>query len=58
MPGLSREHLTQMRSVPPKRCDACAALVVLNYCRQCDEYFEAGHHCPGEHQKHVGHRTY
>jgi len=57
MPLLGMNDLVSMRNEPPRRCDKCLMLVVKNYCRECDEFFEAGHACEG-HDQHKGHRTY
>lgn len=62
MPLLSVEQLQQMNDVKPHRCGDCGQAVRRNYCRQCDEFFEAGHMegCPATtpDDLHKGHRTY
>ena len=57
-PMLDDTTLKAMRSTPPRLCDECQVWVVKNYCRSCDEFFEAGHQCPDLGLKHIGHRTY
>ena len=66
MPLLSDEDLARMRAEEPVECASCKAMVRKNYCRQCDEFFYAGHadECPQTDpdlvwgDDHKGHRTY
>lgn len=62
MPLLNVEQLERMNAVKPHACRGCHQAVRRNYCRQCDEFFEAGHMegCPqaADDNVHKGHRTY
>lgn len=62
MPLLDLGQLTALRSKPAEVCLACERAVNPNYCRECDEYFEAGHlgvtdECR-RNASHDSHRTY
>lgn len=63
MPGLNLVELRQLNRVPPYLCPDCRYPVRKNYCRECDEFFEAGHSAPvcrDAHGtvKHEKHRSY
>lgn len=62
MPLLDVLSLQALSMIPPHECKRCGRAVRKNYCRQCDEFFEAGHlgvtdECLGQ-AKHDAHRTY
>lgn len=62
MPLLDLAALEALHKIQPHQCEHCGRAVRLNYCRQCDEFFEAGHLAVTDecmrHAKHDGHRTY
>lgn len=58
MPTLDLAQLEALRNKPARLCDECGRAVNPNYCRECDEFFEAGH-MPGVcDTTHDSHRTY
>lgn len=65
MPSLSPDQVKALLSEhDPDICPECGQRIVKNYCRQCDEFFYAGHEptCPRMtgtwSDDHAGHRTY
>lgn len=67
MPSLDAKQLLDLlEKTGGACCGACNNRVRKNYCRQCDEYYYAGHaaECPriapgsDSGDAHVGHRTY
>lgn len=62
MPVLNLTQLRSLSRTPPYLCRDCRYSVRKNYCRECDEFFEAGHQAPvcrdAHGQKHEKHRTY
>ena len=43
MPALSEKDQAKMRAEKHEICTECGNSTSQNYCRSCDEYFEAGH---------------
>lgn len=63
MPLLSVESLEALSTMEVRRCETCRQAVRMNYCRECDVYFEAGHAGSGVddercNHEHDSHRTY
>jgi predicted amidophosphoribosyltransferase len=60
MPTLDLAQLQALQGRPARVCPTCGRAVRPNYCRECDEFFEAGHVaeavCPDA--RHDSHRTY
>lgn len=60
MPTLDQAQLEALRREPVRICETCTRAVAKNYCRQCDEFFEAGHMAEecAPNGIHDHHRTY
>lgn len=55
-------QLRFVRQQQPQECPSCHASILMNYCRDCDEFFDDGHHpaCTGSslHSSHRNYRTF
>lgn len=61
MTTLSEASLQALQARPVRTCPTCTRAVRPNYCRQHDEFFEAGHmskECTDGDDLHDAHRTY
>lgn len=63
MPLLNIDELEALQRRGTRVCKICHQAVRQNYCRECDEYFEAGHAGSGVddarcNNRHDRHRTY
>ncbi len=61
MPTLNAMQLESLQQRPVRTCPTCTRALRWNYCRQHDEYFEAGHmsrHRTGGNELHDSHKTY
>lgn len=61
MPTLDATQLRHLQALPVRVCTTCQRAVRPNYCRQHDEFFDAGHmspECTDGTELHDDHRTY